>query len=550
MFPQDQPYRLYSVSSAGSLVGFATYPLFVEPFIGIDNQFRIWSLVFLLFVAVVLSCAVPALVARLVRDPRGITAEHPSAASSVHCVLWTLLSAVGCVLLLGTTSELSEELAAIPFVWVPPLIVYLLTMVISFSKDSFYRREYWIISFLVPLTVGAANEMGYVVLGKIELAGMRLLNLLFGCMLCHGELVRLKPPAGRLTSFYICCAGGGALASIFVVVIGPLVFVSYLELPLALQASVLCSVIVAMREKGWRLGASRGQTVAPAALLTCLTVGAGVLAVAWSSPEGSLYASRGFFGIVRVGIVEGGVPDRARRTLYHGNIVHGSQYVSDERSRAPITYYSPNSGAGTVLSSYKMGESREIGVIGLGVGTLAAYGGPKDRMTFYEVNPQIVAAAQEQFSYLRNSAAKIQIVLGDGRLSLAKGKEKAFDILVLDAFNGGAIPTHLMTKEAFGVYLDRLQCDGVVVVHVSNSLLDFVPVVSGIARQFGLDMVVVGSPLDGMAGAGEAKYVILTRGHGRSGGRWLRDKGIGVYGWSSSEVMWTDDYSSLLRVLK
>ncbi len=544
------PYRLFAVSNAGSLLGLASYPFLIEPFLSLEAQTRLWSLGFVGYVILV------ALIGWSVRQ-RLRRAEAPTGPSVPPGLraLWLSLAACGSLVLLSTTSQITRDVAAVPFLWVLPLALYLTTFVISFDHARWYRRSVWTAAYVLGLgavvllywRAGADAPLGLPV--QIGVYGLALVT---SCMVCHGELARLAPHPSRLTDFYLMVAAGGAVGGFLASQVAPRVFIDTWEFPLALVATrVLLAVAVGHEERrGWR------ATWRPMVAAAALGVAVIWLSVGTSDRRGEMVTSaRNFYGILRVYDHDVGTRESVvTRSLYHGSTVHGSQYVGDDLRTLPTTYYGLESGVGLTIAALRTTradtEGLRIAGIGLGAGTIAAHGRAGDSFRFYELDPDVVRIAEEHFYYLADSPASVETVVGDARalldVELTTGPPGRFDLLVVDAFSGDAIPVHLLTREAFELYTRHLAPGGTIAVHVSNRHLDLQPVLRRVAEALGYDALALVSADDGL-GAFAAEWVVLT-----SNARLVDALTPVAADWSAPPVdrIWTDDYSSLFTTLR
>ncbi len=549
--PLRSPYRLYALSNAGSLLALLSYPTVVEPLFGLRAQAWAWSTAFATFSVACIGCGVYAVrtidPASCARNDEEIDQQARVARGTV--ILWLLLPFGGAALLLAITNYLCQEVASLPLLWVVPLALYLVTFILCFESDRWYRRPWWL-SLALACAVAAGFLWGS---SRPVTVGIYLavsLPLLFaGCMVCHGELARIKPPVSGLTAFYLCLAGGGAVGSGFVTLLAPRLFTNSLELPLAvIGCGALALLALRLDPKSWL---SRQSSIWPwvAALLVYAHGAAWLLSQYSYLRAPVLFRGRNFFGIVEVLDTNPHSLEHRARMLRNGRITHGAQYTYGPRHNLPLHYFGPESGVGQVLS--RRTAARRVGVVGLGIGTLAAYGANGDVYRFYEINPLVIAAAQEWFTYLRDSAASIDIVEGDARLQLerelAQSGSQGFDVLVLDAFSGDAIPTHLLTREAFAVFDRHLTEQGVLAVHVSNRHFDLTPVV-----------------VAALANLGYATHIIETT----SGGDDERLASVWVISSKNAKVIdrasdapasgsagaqtppWSDDYTNLWNALR
>jgi hypothetical protein len=607
--PGRSPYRLYALSNAGSLLGLLCYPFLLERVLTVRSQGWLWSACYGAF-----SLASAAIAFSFGKRFANLRSQVPSPKSQVPTQpggtwdpgpgtwdlgMWLALPACASVALLATTNLICQEVAVTPVFWVLPLSIYLLSFIICFDSPHWYRRE-----IFHPLYLAAAF-LALVTSAMGALAGLLPQLLIYPaalfavCMVCHGELARLKPAPRYLTSFYVRVALGGALGGIFVVLAAPLIFRDYWEFQLALIACgvLLFAVLAADRESwfhdappwlawGVILGLLLLAGVA-AHLLPHVTLGAGyyaavcftaffaaraalrpaialrrsalqavlsaglvlfvfalLLLMHWSADSaGVRVIGRNFFGVKRVFDKDG------YRILRHGRIVHGKQSLDPARRSEPTGYFARDTGIGLLLAGYPRASPLRVGVVGLGVGTLAAYGQPGDYYRFYEIDPDVMALSGKealQFTFVRDSRAKVDVVSGDARLALERelgqGGSQRFDVLVLDAFSSDSIPMHLLTRQAFRIYLGHLRGpDSVLAVQITNRFLDLTPVLAGLADDAGLALVQ-------MKNAG-ADWVLLCRRPAMLRLPSLQGQAHPL-ALDRPPRLWTDDFSNLFQVLK
>ena len=538
--PGENPYRLFAVSNLASLIALVGYPFLVEPNLGGAEQVTLWSW---LFVAFVTFCVAVAWLTPGGEAPQAAAAEESLPSRKTDVAMWLALSATGSVLLLAVTNHLTQNVAAVPLLWLAPLTLYLATFIIAFEGKDWYRPER-----LWAVLLAAIAVMGWLIVDgefDFDLAvqlGVFLPGLFLGCLFCHGELYRLRPAPGRLTAFYLAVSAGGAFGGVLVAVVAPLAFDGYYELGISLAALAL-------------LAAVRFAGVGRIARYASLAVLFGITACAaydsFRYQRDVLVATRSFYGVLRV--KEFGVPgdESHLRRLVHGAIMHGEQYLHDSQRRMLTTYYHENSGIGAAIRSLGEAPAR-VGVVGLGTGTIAAYGRAGDVYRFYEIDARVMSVALHQFTYLGDSAAKVELALGDARLVLEREPPRRFDVLAVDAFSSDAIPVHLITREALEVYLRHVKPDGIVAFHVSNRFLDLVPVVARLARSQGVHAVLVRDDPEDEEGSNRSRtdWVLVSRDAAT-----LKRKSIAERGAVEAEDRpewrtWTDDYSNLIQILK
>jgi MFS family permease len=591
-FPGRSPYRLYALSNVGSLLALVSYPFVFEPALDNFQQSYGWSWGFALFVVLCGYAAIhtwnqgrtAAVTAARAGVPASAKATDEPAPAWYQPIVWIALPAFASMMLLATTNHVCQDVAVIPFLWVVPLSLYLLSFIISFDHERWYIRPFFAIAGLVFLYLATATpnfklDMG----GKITLISfakqtierwyngppldvesaeppaadevtdeeykpkyrfepevdyrgelvIHFAALFCVCMICHGELVRVRPAPRYLTLFYLMISAGGALGGIFVSLIAPVIFDSFLEWNIGVLGGVVLTALVFLlstgvfqhfdevtgstkrKERGWSL-------LRWSAMLLLFAVPWLVLSgIAWSDmmkmlrpdEENIIAQTRNFYGALRVQEEFPDDPVNRRRLLYNGRIIHGMQFM-DEDQRVPTTYYSSDSGIGRAVGFFRSQPNMRIGVVGLGTGTMAAFAIEKGHYTrFYEINPEVEEFSNEYFTYRKNSPGPVDVMMGDARLTLEREAEtdpQRFDILVLDAFSGDAIPTHLITREAFEIYLKHVDIsNGIIAVHISNRYLDLVPVVRGLCEHFKLKSIRINASGEGV-GAYNSEWICVT----------------------------------------
>ncbi|HEY2817041.1 MAG TPA: fused MFS/spermidine synthase [Casimicrobiaceae bacterium] len=544
-FPGREPYRLFALSNLASMLALLGYPFLLEPWIATRIQAWSWSLAYFGFVLLCAAIAFASLrAAKSAPDvspaaERGLRSEARPP-TTARQVLWCALAATGSLLLLSVSNHIIQNIAAVPLLWIVPLSIYLLTFIICFDAPRWYRRDVFL-----PMAAAALGVMAWTLADpklthdlEIQI-GVFCVGLFIACMFCHGELTRLKPAPLYLTRFYLMISLGGAIGSALVGIVAPLVLNAHFELAFGLVfagALLLWQVredIIVMR------------FLALAASLTA--TGCAV----WGIQEfydGTILSTRNFYGVLRVQEAAAGT-DNEHRSLIHGTIMHGNQYSSPVFKRQPSTYYTTTSGIGRVLESLNpRTEPLKVGVIGLGTGTIATYGGKGDVYRFYDINPAVPGIAHRYFTYLDDSDAHVEIALGDARLNLEREPPQGFDVLAIDAFSSDAIPVHLITSEAVGVYMKHMKPDGVIAFHVTNRFLDLVPVVKQIADAHGLRTAWIrdegGGPL-----ASTSDWVLLARDRKVLDLPHIAEATTPIHEHPDWRL-WTDDFNNLVQVLK
>jgi hypothetical protein len=604
--PGSSPYRLYSLSNIGSLLALLSYPFAVEPNFATENQALIWSWSFYLFAGCCAGCALvmvlqtkgepvvqepdheidpnaiethavgsqniegapsspvstlmqadaetTPIVAVAVADSSeideaqevvGDAAKVPSPGFS-QLFFWFALAAVPSVMLLATTNQVCTDIAVVPFLWVLPLSLYLLSFILCFDSDRWYSRRLY--ASLLFVFVGGTvfvlwdSALSWQLATSIVLQASIFFGLMFcSCMVCHGELVRLKPHPKYLTTFYLSISAGGALGGLLVGMVAPQVFQTHFELHLGIIATCVLLILVFSRDSESAI-ANRQSF----ALWAVMIVGVGLLS--WSLnaqaarvTRDALSIERNFYGVVRV--------DRSTKsfTLKHGNIRHGHQFVDVNRRHLPTTYYGYDSGAGIVLAQHKANEPKRVGVIGLGAGTLAVYAKPNDYYRMYEINPAVIRMVEQYFTYLSECKGKTETIVGDARIMLENEEPQKFDVLVLDAFSGDAVPTHLITKECCEIYLKHLAKDGILAFHVTNRHVDLKPICNALASEFSLACVGTYSHGDIKMGTRDTLWILLSP--NKQSLSALNLESTNLVDMGKNKILWTDTFSNLLSVM-
>lgn len=630
--PGASPYRLYALSNVGSLLALVSYPFYFETQFTRLAQARFWSWGLGFYALCCAYCAWR--MWRLPAEPAGQArsdeAEAP-APTFFQRSLWVVLPACASILLLAVTNKMCQDVAVIPFLWVLPLALYLLSFIICFDSPRWYSRFYYTIALVVAL-VALCRALFEGADMAIQLQVVIYSSTLFiGCMICHGELYHLKPHPRHLTSFYLMIAAGGAVGGLFVALVAPALFTNYYEMHLSLGlvavlllaiswtgragltpgrwaalATILSAMAVYGLGEGWVAGIEalrtrdystasplgwnwelleRGRALIwiggglliaakwllprwrarglPGHRLACGLLGAGVIALVVAlgfqirdSLSGSLLSARNFYGVLSVFEYKASSRDEHYYLLQHGRITHGIQFASPDRASMITSYFSPNSGLGLALRNFPRQQNQRVGLLGLGVGTVAAYGKPGDTFRIYEINPQVKDIAAKPFSYLARSHAKVELVMGDGRLSMENEPPQNYDVLIMDAFSSDAVPVHLLTKEAFDIYQRHLKPDGAILVNISNRYLDLRPVVENAARALGFQSVHInnedggGDEDDGGWWLYSSSWMILSKNKEFLERPAIKFVASPPLAEPNRIPLWTDDYTSMFRILQ
>ena len=550
--PGVSPYRLYALSNVGSLLALLIYPFYLEPQLSRQAQADGWSWGLAIYAGLTAWCGLKVWKSAAADGETSKSAEEEAPASAWRKLLWFALPACGVMLLLAITNKLCQDIAVVPFLWVLPLSLYLLSFIISFDSPRWYHRGFWLP--LLAILLGLVLQNLYKAESHPDitpLATLYLGTLFVACMVCHGEVYRLRPGASRLTGFYLSLSAGGAAGGLFVALAAPFVFPDYFELHLALFLTAALVLIVLRQDptRPFREGQARWAWAVPFVALAAL--GYGLADVATTSLRGSLSTTRGFYGVLKVNDNDAGNDGLHHLTLQHGATIHGLQYVDAEKRTDPSSYYTSTSGIGRLLRAHKPGGGRRVGAIGLGCGTLAAWGRPGDTFRFYEINDDVARLATSTFTYLKDSKAKTELVMGDARLSMEREANQQYDVIVLDAFSSDAIPVHLLTLEAFDHYQRHLKPDGAIVVHVSNRYLDLHPVVYRIADKIGFPAIMIDDNDTAYEDAGfyGSDWIIMTRNQVLLQQPLIRDVTKETVEFPARIMYWTDERSDLLSIL-
>lgn len=573
--PGQTPYRLYALSNVGSLVALVSYPVIFEPLLTVRTQAYLWSAGYLVFAVSTGYLAFRTwqrtpVTSLPLNQPKGQLDQDRS--PNVRMVLlWGGLAACASILLLAVTSHVTQEVAVIPFLWVAPLTIYLLTFILAFAGGRGYARRPYLIAFFVLSLVSVWMLVKWPPFSITTQIMTYLLLLFIACMICQNELYQVRPHPRHLPAFYLAMAVGGALGAIFVTLLAPLVFrTGFWELQWGLIACGVLFTLVMRRERvpsqekrqrkaraqagQSRLGWNPAVVASSAGVLLLALV---VILVMQAISSGSLLTKRNFYGILRVWEINTAQPELLAYQLTHGKTVHGSQFEAAEIRRVPTTFYAETSGVGLLFKNHPARPGTlHVGALGLGIGILASYGEAGDSFRFYEINPDVIRIAQGEggyFSFLSDSAADVQVIPGDARVSLerelASGGPQNFDILVLDAFSGDAMPLHLLTQEAFAVYLRHLKPDGVIAINVSNRYFNLDQEVFKQADALGLQAALIEDTGD-VIQSYDSIWMLLTRKPETLNLPAIATRRSQRPAIPANLALWTDDFSNLLQILK
>ncbi len=541
-------YRLFALSNFASLLALISYPFAVEPWITTRIQSFGWSAGYALFVIVCICAGMYSLRAHTEAqaNPAAQKNDDGPAPTFAHYGMWLLLSAMGSFMLLAVTNHITHDVASVPFLWLLPLTIYLITFILCFESHNWYKR----MVFLGPLivVVGALawfmHEEGGIMDFKTAVP-LFSAGLFIMCMFFHGELAAMKPAPRYLTTFFLMVSLGGALGGVVVGFIAPKFFNTYYEFGIGLVITLLLAAYLTID-----VSANAGiRRVVPIVILTAVGfTGYHVYHYIDTLSNDARLMTRNFYGTLRVKDTGPETSETAMRRLMHGVIMHGEQYLNPKKSSRITTYYTESSGVGLAVKYFQEAGPTRVGVVGLGTGTLAAYGRKGDVVRFYEINPQVIEIARRDFRFIPDSAAHVDTVLGDARLTMEREPPQKYDVLAIDAFSSDAIPVHLITKEALAIYLKHIKPDGVIAFHVTNRFLKLAPVVKQIADTYGLHTALI-SDDETEGDASRTDWVLVTRNQ-----KLLEHDSIKDNTSQITEIprlrLWTDDFNNLVQILK
>ena len=538
-FQHAIPYRLFALSNLASLLALLAYPVMVEPWVSTATQSIAWSVCYALFVVL---CGYAAIAsarssATMVPSAAQAAASVEPPPTGVRQLTWLTLAAMASFLLLAFTNHICQNVASLPFLWILPLSLYLATFILCFDHPRWYRREVFLLlaAILLPLMAWYSDSLDLKLVIPMYLAG-----LFVCCMFCHGELTLLKPAPRYLTRYYLMISLGGAIGGMLVGLVAPYVLTGYFELAIGLIACALLLLYRTFRMAWWAM-------IASAAMVGVTAWGAGKAIDAQIA--NSRLMMRNFYSVLKTRESAEPVPFRS---LVHGGISHGGQLMDPADRLRPSSYFSTTSGYGRMFASLP-DTPRKVGVIGLGAGSIIAYARKGDTFRFYEINPQVVDVAQREFTFMADSPAKIEVVLGDGRLSLEREASQQFDVLAMDAFSGDSIPMHLLTRQAMEIYLRHLKPGGVLAFQATNRFINIAPIVASLAAEYGMASVLISDVPESEEGAdywtASTDQVLVTANRKLLEAEPISSVATEIPVPSGFRV-WTDDFNNLLRVLK
>jgi MFS family permease len=538
------PYRLFALSNFSSLLGLVAYPFLIEPNLTLSQQSNIWSWSYALFA---LTCIITALMGmkqkhlRASHADRKISepdreAKQPTARENL---VWFLLSTCSSVMLLSTTNYLTQNIASIPFLWILPLTLYLLSFTLCFDRSGWYRRSWYV--WIITIAVGV---MAYVIAvcdyndDIMQTISLFCAGLFLCCMFCHGELASRKPAPGYLTRFYLMISVGGAAGGVLVSIVVPKVLSGPFELSIALNACALLLFAMNFRKK-----------ILTDIICSALIIGTLISSVSYiiSFTDSAHLLVRDFYGNLKVDVYDAG-EENELRTLVHGTITHGIQFTNPEWRNGHYSYFSEDSGIGMAINNLQPGP-RNIGVLGLGVGAIASYAREGDTFRFYEIDALVEKVARQEFTYLSECRGNVDVLIGDGRLLLEQDSNQKFDLLAVDAFSSDSVPVHLLTIEAMKLYFSRLKPDGILALQITNRHIDLGPVLELARKELGKQAVLISHAGDMEHYIYNTEWVLMTSGRDLLEIPEIRNAATELEA-KPGIRLWTDDYSNLIQILK
>ncbi len=570
-FPGKSPYRLYALSNVASLLALLSYPATFERGLGLPAQAWLWSGTYVLFTALCGTIAflqlrrATSLAANPATEPASTTTFLDTATerlSVARVALWLLLPAVASAALLATTNRLTQEIAPVPLLWVLPLSIYLLSFILTFDSDRWYHPVIYVPIVLAFLGGAAYTILRPGALSLVQEAGVLLGALYFAAMMCHGELVSLRPGIRRLTAFYLTISAGGAIGGALVAIGAPAYLDGYWEYHISLVVIAAVVVVTTLR---YALASEGGTRKAGALFATGVSAGVTLtLAVMLQNKVafdvgGRFLVTRNFYSALQIQEVFADDPNLRQYQMVHGQTLHGQQFLAPERRAWHTSYFGEESGLGVAILQHPRrlaGQPLRIGVIGLGSGSIGSYAERGDTLRYYEIDPQVEDIARAQFTYLQDASdrgATVDVLLGDGRIVLERqrdaGDRQRFDVFVMDAFNSDSVPVHLLTKQALALYLEHLAEGGMVAVNVSNRFLDLTPVVRALATEAGLEVRLFVSQDSLERGTNRSEFVILTANRAFLDSEKVKAEADPLPT-VEEPLLWSDEYSALLPLLR
>lgn len=534
-------YRFFSLSNLASLAALVSYPFLIEPYFSLTTQAQAWKFFFFIFSASITITGVAFLLthdnsSQIMQDAQPVEKNRPGIQQLMK---WIGLSALGSWMLISVTNHITHDIAAIPMLWIAPLSIYLISFVLCFENDRWYSNKIFFPMVIAAVAIFSLDMGDWGFSNSVNGIPLYIGFLFIICMFAHGELASSRPSSEHLTRFYLMTSVGGALGGLLVGFGAPFILPAYYELGIGFLAASWILYFLSIDSIRRKI----------ASLILIIWTSFFLHQQINSSFEKSLSVSRNFYGTLKV-VDEADESDKIKsRRLYDGNVNHGEQYLDADRRMLPTTYFGPDSGVGLLLG--KAEQSLKVGIIGLGAGVLATYGKPNDEFIFYEINPEVVRIAQKSFTFLKDAKSDIKIKIGDGRLLLEREPSNQFDIIILDAFSGGAVPTHLLTKEAYQIYLNHLKPNGVLAFNSTNHRINVPPLIKAVADDLNLTstLIVHRVPRTEMSNLRSTKWSLVSRDPNAFRENYFKTNA------SDFEIIqgleaWRDDFNNIFKIIK
>ena len=557
-FPKKSPYGLYALSNFGSLLGLITYPILVEPYLNLKTQTWIWSAGYLFYA---IFCAYTAYsIWKLKPMIKESVQSKSGKIENYKWIFWLLLSFMGTFMLLSISNKLTQDLVVVPFLWIIPLSLYLVSYIIAFGNPKWYNRKLFFTSMVLILAMILKMELQFEYVTREKPIETMILWYCLGvfnvCMILHGELARLKPKENKLTFYYLMISSGGVLGGMVCNFIIPILFSGFWEVYFGFAGFVTLITWVILKYEPEMKSSSKRFLFSTASIVTIIGLIISFNRIHTAYNKDVIASSRNFYGVLRV-TDESKNSDYWFRKLVHGDIMHGGQFMHKDHKRLPVSYYGPSSGIGLAITQHpyrtdSVNKGMRVGMIGLGVGCISIYGNEKDVFRYYEINPLVENMARKYFTYLADSKFRTDVIIADGRTALEKELKETgshqFDVLAIDAFTGDMIPTHLLTREAIELYLKHLKDDGILVFNITNKYLNIFSVLEGQSKTLNMPLYFFQQVPD-QSGLALAYWGMFTKNEKFINKENVKKNIVSFNSGGYPTIFWTDDYSSILPLI-
>ena len=557
-FPKKSPYSLYALSNFGSLLGLITYPILIEPFLNLKTQTLFWSAGYFLFA---IFCGYTAYSVRNIKQVIKESVQIKSIKNeNYNWIFWLLLSFMGTFMLLSISNKLTQDLVVVPFLWIIPLSLYLVSFIVAFGNPKWYNRKLFFMSMVLILAMILKMELQFEFVNREKPITATILWYCLGvfnvCLILHGELSRIKPKENKLTFYYLMISLGGVLGGMVCNFILPILFNGFWEVYFGFIGFVILITWLLLKNEHELKSGSKRLLFSSAAVIAIIGILISFIRIYTAYNKDVIASSRNFYGVLRVADDNKNSAFWFRR-LIHGDIMHGGQFIQKEYKRSPVSYYGPLSGVGLALTEHpsrtdSVKKGIKVGMIGLGVGCISIYGNEKDVFRYYEINPLVENMARKYFTYLDDSKFKTDVIIADGRTALEKELKETgsqqFDVLAIDAFTGDMIPTHLLTKEAIELYLKHLKDDGILVFNITNKYLNIFSVLEGQSKTLNMPLYFFQQAPD-QSGLTLAYWALFTKNEKFISKESVKKSIVSFNSQGYPTIFWTDDYSSILPLI-